>query len=342
MGDLWPEGQVKVNGEIWRARCDGGCDAGQLGRRPRHRRVSRSRSSPPDVKLGAVRRFVVPSHPSCCVAHRRRAVRARMGVESRRCRSRAPSSPPPTSEARSWCSAASRSIGGASPRVDAYSPARDSLATPSRPPGRRPPRHGGRERADGSTCWVAIRRGRAAAGRVRPRERSLARASAHAVRARGCRCRGGRGGKIVVAGGVTTRGDEARTECALFDLAHAALVRRSRADAARAPRRDGACRNGVRRRRPHGGARHEPPHLRELPARAIGRGGGCSRCPTRAAEPEPRRSPGTSYRSAARSPLGRSRRFSHTVSPTGAGFGCRTCRRRGTALASPRSAAASS
>ena len=28
VGDLWPEGQVKVNGEIWRARCDGGCDAG--------------------------------------------------------------------------------------------------------------------------------------------------------------------------------------------------------------------------------------------------------------------------------------------------------------------------
>jgi membrane protein implicated in regulation of membrane protease activity len=28
MGDLWPEGQVKVNGEIWRARCQGGCDAG--------------------------------------------------------------------------------------------------------------------------------------------------------------------------------------------------------------------------------------------------------------------------------------------------------------------------
>jgi membrane protein implicated in regulation of membrane protease activity len=28
MGDLWPEGQVKVNGEIWRARCEGGCDAG--------------------------------------------------------------------------------------------------------------------------------------------------------------------------------------------------------------------------------------------------------------------------------------------------------------------------
>jgi membrane protein implicated in regulation of membrane protease activity len=26
--DLWPEGQVKVNGEIWRARCEGGCDAG--------------------------------------------------------------------------------------------------------------------------------------------------------------------------------------------------------------------------------------------------------------------------------------------------------------------------
>jgi membrane-bound serine protease (ClpP class) len=25
---LWPEGQVKVDGEIWRARCAGGCDAG--------------------------------------------------------------------------------------------------------------------------------------------------------------------------------------------------------------------------------------------------------------------------------------------------------------------------
>ena len=28
VGDLWPEGQVKVGGEIWKARCDGGCDAG--------------------------------------------------------------------------------------------------------------------------------------------------------------------------------------------------------------------------------------------------------------------------------------------------------------------------
>lgn len=28
LSDLWPEGQVKVDGEIWRARCDGGCDAG--------------------------------------------------------------------------------------------------------------------------------------------------------------------------------------------------------------------------------------------------------------------------------------------------------------------------
>jgi membrane protein implicated in regulation of membrane protease activity len=26
--DLWPEGQVKVDGEIWRARCAGGCDTG--------------------------------------------------------------------------------------------------------------------------------------------------------------------------------------------------------------------------------------------------------------------------------------------------------------------------
>ena len=28
VGDLVPEGQVKVNGEIWRARCEAGCDAG--------------------------------------------------------------------------------------------------------------------------------------------------------------------------------------------------------------------------------------------------------------------------------------------------------------------------
>ncbi len=27
--NLWPEGQVKVSGEIWRARCDLGCDLGQ-------------------------------------------------------------------------------------------------------------------------------------------------------------------------------------------------------------------------------------------------------------------------------------------------------------------------
>lgn len=26
--DLWPEGQVKVDGELWQARCDGGADAG--------------------------------------------------------------------------------------------------------------------------------------------------------------------------------------------------------------------------------------------------------------------------------------------------------------------------
>ncbi|HEX4747163.1 MAG TPA: NfeD family protein [Gaiellaceae bacterium] len=25
---LWPEGQVRVNGELWRARCAGGCDRG--------------------------------------------------------------------------------------------------------------------------------------------------------------------------------------------------------------------------------------------------------------------------------------------------------------------------
>ena len=28
MGELWPDGQVKVDGEIWRARCERGCDAG--------------------------------------------------------------------------------------------------------------------------------------------------------------------------------------------------------------------------------------------------------------------------------------------------------------------------
>jgi membrane-bound serine protease (ClpP class) len=28
LGELLPEGQVRVNGEIWRARCEVGCDAG--------------------------------------------------------------------------------------------------------------------------------------------------------------------------------------------------------------------------------------------------------------------------------------------------------------------------
>ncbi len=28
LSELWPDGQVKVEGEIWRARCAGGCDAG--------------------------------------------------------------------------------------------------------------------------------------------------------------------------------------------------------------------------------------------------------------------------------------------------------------------------
>ncbi len=26
--DLWPQGQVKIRGELWQARCAGGCDAG--------------------------------------------------------------------------------------------------------------------------------------------------------------------------------------------------------------------------------------------------------------------------------------------------------------------------
>jgi membrane protein implicated in regulation of membrane protease activity len=28
VGELGPEGQVKVDGEIWRARCETGCEAG--------------------------------------------------------------------------------------------------------------------------------------------------------------------------------------------------------------------------------------------------------------------------------------------------------------------------
>ena len=28
VGALWPEGQVKIGGEIWRARCEGGCEPG--------------------------------------------------------------------------------------------------------------------------------------------------------------------------------------------------------------------------------------------------------------------------------------------------------------------------
>ncbi len=28
MDALWPEGQMRINGEIWKARCEGGCDSG--------------------------------------------------------------------------------------------------------------------------------------------------------------------------------------------------------------------------------------------------------------------------------------------------------------------------
>lgn len=28
VGQLWPAGQVRIDGEIWQARCDGGCDPG--------------------------------------------------------------------------------------------------------------------------------------------------------------------------------------------------------------------------------------------------------------------------------------------------------------------------
>jgi membrane protein implicated in regulation of membrane protease activity len=28
VNDLWPEGQVRVGGELWKARCDGGCESG--------------------------------------------------------------------------------------------------------------------------------------------------------------------------------------------------------------------------------------------------------------------------------------------------------------------------
>jgi membrane protein implicated in regulation of membrane protease activity len=30
VGELWPEGQVKIGGEIWKARCAGGCEAGTM------------------------------------------------------------------------------------------------------------------------------------------------------------------------------------------------------------------------------------------------------------------------------------------------------------------------
>ena len=28
VGSLWPEGQIRVDGELWNARCEGGADAG--------------------------------------------------------------------------------------------------------------------------------------------------------------------------------------------------------------------------------------------------------------------------------------------------------------------------
>ena len=230
--------------------------------------------------------------------------------------------------------------GGASRRVDAYAPARDTWRRlPDLPVGVH------HSAAVGANGKLYVLGGYTAAGATLRSafvlERgALAPPGAHAIPARGsrrgCRRTSHRGR------GRNRRGAPPREERALLRPRHGALVGRRRSDAARAPGRDVLRRHGLRGRRSHGGPRHQPPPLRELPARGSRDGAGSSPSRIRVAEPEPRRSPGRSSRSAARSPEGRSPRCSRTASRRGAGCSFRTCRRRVTAWASPRSADRSS
>ena len=117
------------------------------------------------------------------------------------------------------------------------------------------------------------------------------------------------------------RGPAPRAERARVRPPHAPLVGRPGADAARASRRDRARAASCTRSAVAPPASTRISCTSRASGPAIAPGGGCSRCPTRAAERARQRSPGRSSRSAARSREGRSRRCSRTASPSDAGCG---------------------
>ena len=230
--------------------------------------------------------------------------------------------------------------GGASQRVDAYSPARDTWRRLPGPPCRRSSRDGGGSRRTALCArrLHVVRRGaadassssRAPRGERFPRM-PFPRAAAGA---------GVAGRRIVVAGGIG-EGRRLARNALVFDLRTRRWSVVAGPDPARAPRRDGARGNGLRGRRAHGGARHEPPHVRELPARAarMAAAAAGSRLPRRNRSGRARRAGRLGRRrGAGRDDRGGSRLPRRRAS---AGSGCRICRRRGTAWASPRSADAS-
>ena len=140
--------------------------------------------------------------------------------------------------------------GGASRRADAYSPARDTLAAPSRPPDRRPSRDGRRRRRQ------AVRARRLHGGRRDAASGLRARARCVAMRFRACRSRARPPVRASRAGRSSSPAASARVDGSRGTRSRSISARgagrSSRADAARASRRDVARRE---RCTPSAGAR---------------------------------------------------------------------------------------
>ena len=347
VGELWPDGQVKVDGEIWRARCDGGLRRGHDGRRARGRRADARRGAGLAGGGTAAQARGVARRVAACSRPRRRAAG---GGDVAQWEQRATAAgAADRGERRGRRERDRRRSAGSTPtaepsaRVDAYSPALDRWRTAPRSP------------ASASTMRLAVGREREA---VRPRRvhgRAGDPLSTAFVLERGAWRRLPRmpfpraaAGAAVAGRRHRGRGRHRRAARRLARNALAFDLRTRRwsvvagSDAARAPGRDVIRRHGLRGRRPHVGPRHEPPPLRELPARRRG----WRRLPAGAGPA--RRDRSRRARRAGR--LGRrrgarrddSRRCSRTASRTRRWERLRICRRRDTARAWPRSAAASS
>ncbi len=216
VGELWPDGQVKVNGEIWGARCDGGLRRGHVGRRAGGRRADARGGA--GLRCRARRRVLVGAAAALALA----TAGGRGDVA--RGRTRAPL-PLPRTEVSAAVVGSEIVVlggltddGGASRRVDAYSPARDTWRRLPDLPRRRPPLDCGRREREAvrprRVHGRAARRCRSAFVLERGAWRRLARmpfprAAAGAAVA---------GRRIVVAGGIGEGRRLARNALS-FDLA---------------------------------------------------------------------------------------------------------------------------